>query len=106
MNTLYTASTFPGDEDTGSMAAWYVLSALGFYQLCPGKPEYTFGSPLFPRATVHLPHGKTLVVEAGGNTLESFRVKNVSFGGKPVTGPTILHADLVSGGELQFTMGV
>ncbi len=40
LEDLYTPDTFPGDEDTGSMAAWYILSSLGFYQLCPGKPEY------------------------------------------------------------------
>ena len=47
MRDLYTPETFAGDEDTGSMSAWFVLSALGFYPLCPGKPEYTLGSPLF-----------------------------------------------------------
>ena len=31
---------FPGDEDNGTMAAWYVLVSLGLYQICPGKPEY------------------------------------------------------------------
>lgn len=31
---------FPGDEDNGTMAAWYIFSALGIYPLCPGKAEY------------------------------------------------------------------
>lgn len=31
---------FPGDEDNGSMAAWYILSTLGIYDICPGKNEY------------------------------------------------------------------
>ena len=35
------------------MAAWYILSALGFYPLCPGKPEYILGAPLFPHAVVY-----------------------------------------------------
>jgi predicted alpha-1,2-mannosidase len=65
MDELYTPDIFAGDEDTGSMAAWYILSALGFYPLCPGKPEYVLGAPLFPRAIVHLPNSKTLVVENG-----------------------------------------
>jgi len=63
MQELYTPEAFPGDEDTGSMSAWYILSALGFYPLCPGKAEYTLGSPLFARATLQLPKGKTLVIE-------------------------------------------
>ena len=39
---------FPGDEDNGSMGSWYVLSALGFYPLTPGRAEYVLTSPLFP----------------------------------------------------------
>lgn len=31
---------FPGDEDNGSMSAWYILSTLGIYDICPGKNEY------------------------------------------------------------------
>ena len=31
---------FPGDEDNGSMSAWYIFSVLGIYPLCPGKSEY------------------------------------------------------------------
>jgi putative alpha-1,2-mannosidase len=46
------------------MAAWYLLSAMGFYPLCPGKPEYVLGSPLFDRVTLHLNHGRTTTIEA------------------------------------------
>ena len=62
--TLYSPGGFGGDEDTGSMAAWYSLSALGVYQSYPGVPEYTFGSSVFLRATVYLPNRKTPIVEA------------------------------------------
>ena len=37
MTELYSPQDFPGDEDTGSMAAWFLLSAMGFYPLSPGK---------------------------------------------------------------------
>ena len=36
----FTDDGFPGDEDNGSMAAWYILSTLGIYDVCPGKNEY------------------------------------------------------------------
>ena len=42
----YEDDGYPGDEDNGTMAAWYVLSSLGFYQICPGKPEYVKGKML------------------------------------------------------------
>ena len=37
---------FPGDEDNGSMSAWYIFSVLGMYPLCPGKNEYVKFEPL------------------------------------------------------------
>ena len=46
LNELYSPDNFCGDEDTGSMSAWYILSALGIFSLCPGKPEWTLGAPL------------------------------------------------------------
>lgn len=97
MDELYSPETFPGDEDTGSMAAWYVLSALGFYQLCPGIPEYTLGRALFPTATVFLPGGKTLTIE---DAMQSDNRGRVLFNNKIVT--TLSHAELVAGGKLRF----
>jgi predicted alpha-1,2-mannosidase len=104
MQELYTVDNFPGDEDTGSMAAWFVFSSLGFYPLCPGKPEYTLGSPLFDRATLHLPGGKTLVVEASGNSAGTPFVRDVSFNGQAITQPGIGHSAITQGGKLAFSM--
>ena len=99
MDELYTPDLFAGDEDTGSMAAWYVLSSLGFYPLCPGKPEYILGAPLFPRATVHLPNSKALIVEnayKGGSTVHT------SLDGEPLLGGVIQHDEIKAGGKLRF----
>jgi predicted alpha-1,2-mannosidase len=99
MDDLYTPDLFAGDEDTGSMAAWYILSSLGFYPLCPGKPEYILGVPLFSRATVHLPNDKTLVVEntyKGGNSIRT------SLNGKRLPGGTVQHDEIKAGGLLHF----
>jgi predicted alpha-1,2-mannosidase len=104
MEELYTPDSFAGDEDTGSMAAWYVLSALGIYQVCPGVPEYTFGSPLFQRATVHLAKNKTLVVEAPKNSPVNVYVQSVRFNGALRSGITIGHSELTAGGTLRFDM--
>jgi len=104
MHELYTPDSFPGDEDTGSMSAWFILSALGFYPLCPGKAEYTLGSPLFSRATLHLPKNKTLVIRADGNSPDAPFVRNVSFNEQLLTGHTVDHTALLNGGTLHFTM--
>jgi len=100
LEDLYTPDLFAGDEDTGSMSAWYILSSLGIYPLCPSKPEYILGAPLFPRATVHLPNGKALVVE---NAYKGGRVIRTSLNGKLVTGGAVQHGQIKSGGLLRFT---
>ncbi len=60
-----------GNEDCGQMSAWYVLSAMGIYQVCPGKPEFTFAAPLFNEIKINLENGKQFVIKA-----EKAAVKN------------------------------
>lgn len=56
----FSPEVFPGDEDNGSMAAWYVFGVLGFYPLCPGRAEYTgIGSPA-QAVAVQLGSGRTV----------------------------------------------
>jgi predicted alpha-1,2-mannosidase len=99
LDELYTTENFPGDEDTGSMAAWYIFSSLGFYPVCPGKPEYTLGCSYFPRATVRLPNGKTLVIDQAMQTGEA----SVTLDGNQMNSSTLSHAAIQSGGHLRFT---
>jgi|CZKL01.1.fsa_nt_gi predicted alpha-1,2-mannosidase len=104
LNEAYSVDNFCGDEDTGSMAAWYILSALGFYSLCPGKPEYTLGSPLFPRATIHLGTGKSIVIEAKGNGPKTPYVQRIVVNGAPHPSRVIEHATLLQGAHIEFEM--
>jgi predicted alpha-1,2-mannosidase len=104
LNEAYSPANFSGDEDTGSMAAWYILSALGFYPVCPGKPEYTLGSPLFPHAAIHLRNGRTLVIEAAGNGPSAPYVRAVAVNGAAHRSTLIDHATLAQGGQLRFDM--
>ena len=104
MDELYSPDQFAGDEDTGSMAAWYILSALGFYPHCPGKAEYTLGSPLFVKSTLRLPGKKAFIVEAPGNTTEKVYVSGTQLNGQAVSGITITHEAITSGGTLHFDM--
>ena len=104
LNEAYTEAAFCGDEDTGSMAAWYILSALGLYPLCPGKPEYTLGSPLFTRATIHLGTGKRIVIEAPGNGQKTPYVGLVTVDEAEHSSPVIDHATLARGAHIRFAM--
>lgn len=104
MDELYTPTHLPGDEDNGEMCAWYVLSALGLFPLTPGHPSWTLGSPLFRRATVHLPNGKDLIVEAPENSEENVYVRNKSLNGQPLDRLFLTHDEVASGATLCFEM--
>jgi predicted alpha-1,2-mannosidase len=104
LNELYSPDAFAGDEDTGSMSAWYLLSAMGFYPLCPGRAEYILGSPLFDRVTLHFGGGKTTVIEAHGQGSESVYVSQVRVNGKTHVSPHISHEAIVQGSQLGFVM--
>jgi predicted alpha-1,2-mannosidase len=100
MDELYTSQHFPGDEDNGEMSAWFVLSALGFYPLCPGDPRYLLGIPRFRKAAVR-PYGlPEFVIESSGSGL----VKSVTVDGAPHDSPFIDHAVLAGGASIAFQL--
>ncbi len=96
---------FCGDEDTGSMASWYVLSSIGLYPFCPGSPEYIVTSPVFQKITIHLQGNKTLVINAPSNSPENVYIQKRSFNGQEQHKVTISHNEITQGGEIFFEMG-
>jgi predicted alpha-1,2-mannosidase len=96
---------FSGDEDNGSLASWYLLSSMGLYPFCPGTPQYIVTSPLFPKVTLHLADGKTLVITASNNTDKNVYIQKRLFNGKEDTKTWVHHKDIIQGGELHFEMG-
>lgn len=107
MRRLYnsTEDGYPGDEDQGQTSSWYVLSALGFYSVCPGTDEYVLGSPVFGRATVTLENGRTFTVVARNNSRENVYIQSAKLNGQPWTKNFIRHGDIVKGGVLELDMG-
>ena len=104
LDTLYTSQSFPGDEDTGSMAAWYVLCALGFYPVCPGKPEYVLGAPLFDQATIRVGDGRVTTIRALNNHKDRCYAGSPRINGKPHTEAQISHRTIAEGSEIVFEM--
>ena len=100
LNELYSPDNFPGDEDTGAMSAWYILSSLGLFAVCPGKPDWTLGAPLFESATIHHDDG-TLRIETQARRQGSF-YNEVTLNGKSVSGPSVSHASLQKDATLLF----
>lgn len=93
-----------GNEDCGQMSAWYILNSIGFYQVCPGKPVYSIGRPLFDKATVNLPNDKKFIVTTKNNSKTNKYIKSATLNGKPLNKPFFTHNDITMGGELVFIM--
>lgn len=93
-----------GNEDVGQMSAWYLMSALGFYQISPTDPTYSIGRPIFDKATVDIGSG-TFTVTAENNGPDNMYIKEVTINGKPLdVYNTFQHSEFKAGGELRFVM--
>lgn len=106
LTTLYdnTPDGICGNEDTGQMSAWYVFSSLGLYPMDPVSGQYELGTPMFERATIHLPSGKDFTIKAIGLTDDSWQVSEVYLNGDKLERSYITFDELLSGGELVFEM--
>lgn len=93
-----------GNEDVGQMSAWYLMSALGFYQISPTDPTYSIGRPIFDKATVDIGSG-TFTVTAENNGPDNMYIKEVTINGKPLdVFNTFQHSEFKASGELHFVM--
>ena len=93
-----------GNDDCGTLSAWYVFSSLGFYPLA-GSDTYWIGSPIFPYAELDMGDGATLIVEAPEASEENIYVQSVTLNGEALDLPWFTHADIAQGGRLVFEMG-
>ena len=92
-----------GNDDGGTLSAWYVFSAMGFYPLA-GTDKYWIGSPNIDSAVVTLANGNTLEIEAVNQSAENVYVKSVTLNGVELEGTYVTHEQLLAGGKLVFTM--
>ncbi|WP_336688209.1 GH92 family glycosyl hydrolase [Chryseobacterium bernardetii] len=94
-----------GNDDTGQMSAWYILSSLGFYPVAPGSEDYSIGSPAIENAVLHLENGKIFEIEAINQSPQNVYVQKVLLNGKEIKNFTLKHSEIVNGGKLTFYMG-
>ena len=106
MKELFNATPngYPGDEDNGSMAGWYVFSALGFYPVCPGVGEYVVGSPAVRRAVIHTDAGTDFVIDASCNTDERIYVGSMAYNGTVLHRTFLKQEEIKAGGVLKLDM--
>lgn len=107
MTQEFNASTtgYPGDEDNGSMACWYIFNSLGFYPVCPGSREYVIGMPLFDEVTLQLTNGNHLTISADPNYPQQQFIHQVKRNEKVYSRLFFTHEDLLKGGSIHFHLG-
>ncbi|MFY9588899.1 MAG: GH92 family glycosyl hydrolase [Actinomycetota bacterium] len=99
-----TPDGLPGNDDLGTMSAWYIWSALGFYPETAGAPLYVVASPVFTEAKIRLPGG-TFTVTAPGASLLGKYVQSASLNGEPHDRSWFTHDAIAPGGSVEFRMG-
>ena len=106
MEKLYdfTENGYPGDEDQGQTSSWYVLSALGFYSVCPGTDQYVIGSPVFKKTTISLENGNKFIINAPDNDKDNVYIQSASLNGETYTKNFITYADIIKGGSFDLKM--
>jgi predicted alpha-1,2-mannosidase len=95
----------PGNDDAGQISAWYIFSAMGFYPVTPGTPNYVIGSPLFSKVTIHQPGGHDFVIIARHQSPTNMYIQSQQLNGSPMRSFLLPHSEIVKGGTLVFDMG-
>jgi predicted alpha-1,2-mannosidase len=93
-----------GNEDCGQMSAWFVLSAMGFYPVCPGSESYAIGRPMMDTAVISS-YGEKIVIIAKNNGPDAPYIQSMQWNGRPYEKLFITRDMIDAGGTLEITMG-
>ena len=107
LDAFFTDNYFgiPGDEDGGGMSSFVVFSMMGFFQVTPGVPVYTIGSPVFTKVSINLSSGKKFTVIAENSSDENKYIQKAFMNGESINIPWFTHNELMNGGTLKLIMG-
>ncbi|MDT3401591.1 GH92 family glycosyl hydrolase [Mucilaginibacter terrae] len=96
-----------GNEDCGQMSAWYVMSALGLYNIAPGQQQFLIGLPQFEKAVISLENGKKFTVLNSGTavSLNNTYLQGMNFDKKPYNKLYIDYDNIINGGEFEIFTG-
>ncbi len=91
----------PGNDDLGSMGAWYVFASMGLYPEIPGVGGFSINSPIFPYIKIHLKDGDLTIL---GGSEENDYIKSMKFNGKTYNSTWIDWVDVENGGTIQYKL--
>ena len=93
------------DDDFACMSAWFALSGMGLYQVCPGIPEFELFSPIFRKIVLDIPGNSTFTIEAKNYAPDCYYIQSAMLNGKPHDKCTISYKEIMAGGKLEYVMG-
>lgn len=91
----------PGNDDLGSMGAWYVFASIGLFPEIPGVGGFSINSPVFPEIVLHLANGD-LVIKGGDEKKEY--IQGLKINGKKSDSTWIDWNDIKNGGTLDYSL--
>ena len=94
-----------GNEDVGQMSAWYVLSAIGLYQVEPAGGKYIIGSPIVDEAVLNVGNGRTFRIVVHNNNDQNIYIQSAKLNGKRYSKSYLSFEDITKGGTLELQMG-
>jgi predicted alpha-1,2-mannosidase len=97
-------SGLPDNDDLGANSSAFVWSMLGMFPENPGSDTLVFGSPGFPHATISLPSGKTIQINAPGASSSEYYVKSMKLNGKANSKLYVPFSTLAKGATMDWTM--
>ncbi len=97
-----------GNDDCGTISAWYVFTAIGLYPLRPGEDLYTFVNPVFDRVTIQLNNnyyeGEQIVIETSKTDASARYIDQILINGERHHSLTVDHKILTSGTNITMQL--
>jgi predicted alpha-1,2-mannosidase len=104
IDLCFKAGGVPGDDDLGTMSAWYVFASLGIFPMIPGVAGFTLNTPVFEQAVIKWPaRGATTTIN-GGSSSNTY-IQSVTLNGRTLNTPWVWFDSIADGGTLQYTTG-
>ena len=102
LNEQYNSSVsgLPGNDDLGTMGAWYVFASIGLYPMIPGIGGFSINIPAFENISIYLPNNNFLKINKTGP--DNFFIKSLSFNNTSHNSTWINWNKISKGGVLSF----
>lgn len=97
---------YPGDEDNGSMSAWYIFSSMGFYPFSSATKQYTLGIPMYDKVIINTSYDSKIIINTNNNHDHFYFVNEVRVNNKVISRNFLTHDELIKGANIEIKLGL